>query len=188
MAEAIARHGTVRVREASNVSDAMMREIIEEKQPPVALPKEDEEAAAAPGGFELNLTGLTSEEAARRLEKYGRNELPERVTPKWKLFLLQFRAPMPVMIWAAIVIELAIENWIDVGILLAIQLTNASISFYEMNKAGNAVAALKSSLKPSATCKRDGRWAVVDAGTLVPGDLVKLAPGSGEYSLSCVTR
>jgi H+-transporting ATPase len=59
------------------------------------------------------------------------------------------------------------------GILLLIQFTNASISFYETNKAGNAVAALKSSLKPSATAKRDGEWKVIDATLLVPGDLGK---------------
>lgn len=57
------------------------------------------------------------------------------------------------------------------GILLAIQLTNASISFYELNKAGNAIAALKSSLKPSATVKRDGKWKVINATEVVPGDV-----------------
>jgi H+-transporting ATPase len=40
------------------------------------------------------------------------------------------------------------------------------------------VAALKASLKPQATCKRDGKWQNMDAGGLVPGDLVLLAAGS----------
>lgn len=44
--------------------------------------------------------------------------------------------------------------------------------------AGDAVAALKASLKPQATCKRDGKWQNMDAGLLVPGDLVLLASGS----------
>lgn len=57
------------------------------------------------------------------------------------------------------------------GILLAIQITNASISFYELNKSGNAIAALKSSLKPTATVKRDGNWQVVNAREVVPGDV-----------------
>jgi magnesium-transporting ATPase (P-type) len=57
------------------------------------------------------------------------------------------------------------------GILLAIQLTNASISFYELNKAGNAITALKSSLKPTATVKRDGNWKVINATEVVPGDV-----------------
>jgi H+-transporting ATPase len=78
----------------------------------------------------------------------------------------------------AIIIELAISNYIDMAILLLIQFANASISFYETNKAGNAIAALKSSLKPTATCKRDGEWKVIDAAGLVPGDTVLLGSGS----------
>lgn len=56
---------------------------------------------------------------------------------------------MPLMIWAAIAIELAINNYIDMGILLGILFMNASISFYEMTKAGDAVAALKVRDQPS---------------------------------------
>ncbi len=48
----------------------------------------------------------------------------------------------------------------------------------EANKAGNAVAALKASLKPLAVCKRDGKWQNMDAALLVPGDLVALAAGA----------
>jgi H+-transporting ATPase len=64
------------------------------------------------------------------------------------------------------------------AILLAIQLINGSISFYEITKAGDAVAAVKALLKPLATVKRDGAWANVDACTVVPGDLCLLASGS----------
>ena len=49
---------------------------------------------------------------------------------------------------------------------------------YETTKAGDAVAALKASLKPTATVKRDGKWQTIDASMLVPGDMVLLASGS----------
>jgi magnesium-transporting ATPase (P-type) len=78
----------------------------------------------------------------------------------------------------AIIIEVAIANYLDMGILLVIQFVNASISFYETSKAGNAIAALKSSLKPTTTCKPNGKWAVMDAGLLVPGITVLLGSGS----------
>jgi hypothetical protein len=42
-----------------------------------------------------------------------------------------------------VIIEGAIESWPDMGILLGILFLNASISFYETTKAGDAVAALK---------------------------------------------
>ena len=49
---------------------------------------------------------------------------------------------------------------------------------YETTKAGDAVKALKASLKPQATVCRDGKWQSVDAALLVPGDLVLLGSGS----------
>ena len=85
---------------------------------------------------------------------------------------------MPTMIWIAAIIEAAIQNWIDTAILLFIQFANASIGFYEITKAGDAVAALKASLEPKATVKRDGRWQEVNATIVVPGDCVLLASGS----------
>jgi magnesium-transporting ATPase (P-type) len=135
--------------------------------------------------FVYNRVGLAERDARVLLKKYGRNQLPENIVPRWRLFIDQFRAPMPIMIWIAIFIEATITNWIDMCILLVIQFANATIGFYELNKAGNAVAALRDSLKPTATCRRDGRWAVVDATLLVPGDLVLLASGSGELYENC---
>ena len=49
---------------------------------------------------------------------------------------------------------------------------------YETVKAADAVAALKASLKPVSTVKRDGKWQNMDAAFLVPGDMVLLGAGS----------
>jgi len=67
---------------------------------------------------------------------------------------------MPIMIWIAAITEAGIQNWPDCGILLAIQFINASLGYYEIVKAGDAVAALKKSLKPLATVKRDGKVSI----------------------------
>lgn len=123
-------------------------------------------------------SGLTEAEAADLLAKHGPNELPEKKIPKWYVFLSLFWQPMPIMIWIAAGIELAINNYIDMNILLVIQFANAGIAFYEINKAGDAVEALKASLKPEATVKREGTWKVINASLVVPGDLVQLASGS----------
>lgn len=122
--------------------------------------------------------GLSSDEAKLLLKLHGKNELPERVTSKWYIFMMLLAEPMPIMIWLAIVIEAILFKWTDMLILLGIQIANASIAFYETTKAGDAVAALKASLRPEATVKRDGRWRQIDATFLVPGDLVLLATGS----------
>lgn len=162
-AEQVNTYGTTRERQDSKaISEEEFYAKIEEKE---------EE-------FKFNHVGFTSDEAAKLLEIHGKNELPEKVDPKWLVFLRQFWAPMPIMIWIAIIIEIGIGNYIDMGILLIIQFANATISFYEINKAGNAIAALKSSLKPLATVKRDGKFIEMDATMVVPGDLVLLGAGS----------
>eukprot|EP01038_Epipyxis_sp_PR26KG_P005480 gene5480-7588_t len=139
----------------------------------------DEESgkASSPEVFKKS-HGLTSIEAADLLVKYGKNELPEKIIPLWYIFISLLWQPMPIMIWIASAVELAISNYLDMSILLLIQFANASIAFYETTKAGDAVAALKASLKPEATVKRDGKFFTIDASLLVPGDLVLLASGS----------
>lgn len=130
------------------------------------------------GGIFIMSEGLCSDEAKLLLKLHGKNELPERFTSKWYIFMMLLAEPMPIMIWLAVVIEAILFKWTDMFILLGIQIANASIAFYETTKAGDAVAALKASLRPEATVKRDGRWRQIDATYLVPGDLVLLATGS----------
>lgn len=153
---------------------------MESAKSPLIIENEDEIGGHEDGNKVpfIKSTGLTSSEAAERLLRYGKNELPEKVTPKWQIFLSLLIQPMPIMIWLASLVELLIGNYLDMGILLMIQFANASIGFYETVKADDAVAALKASLKPKATVKRDGVWSTIDATVVVPGDLVLLASGS----------
>jgi len=128
--------------------------------------------------------GLSSAEAADRLAKFGRNELAEPEDNKWVKLALEFVQPMPLMIWAAVVLELveALMDdpvyWLDVGVLLVLQLLNVVVGFYEELQAGNAIASLKKSLKPEATVKRNGRAMTVNAAEVVPGDIVLLGAGA----------
>ena len=68
--------------------------------------------------------------------------------------------------------------WMDSLVLVTLQLVNGVLAWHEDMKAGDAVAALRASLKPEATCKRDGQWSNIKAGGLVPGDVVLLGAGS----------
>lgn len=94
--------------------------------------------------------GITSAQAAVLLAKYGPNELVENTKPRWKLFAEQFTGPMPIGIWMAIIIESSLQNWLDAGILLALQAINGVVGFMEANKADNAVAALKVEISDAA--------------------------------------
>lgn len=73
----------------------------------------------------------TYTEAADLLKQYGRNELVEKRIPSWRVFLMQLYQPMPIMIWIAIVIEAAIQNWLDMAILLAIQVDIFTLHIYD---------------------------------------------------------
>lgn len=138
--------------------------------------------------FKELAVGISDEEALARLAKYGPNEIPEKDTPLWLIFLSQFWQPMPIMIWIAAIVEGVIENWADMGILLAIQFANGFLSFYETTKAADAVKALKASLKPEATVKRNGKWVNIRANVVVPGDLILLACGSTVPADSTVNK
>ena len=103
------------------------------------------------------------------------------------------------MIWAAIAIETleaflktsrgedASDSWIDVVVLVILQLLNVLVGFIEELKAGDAIAALRESLKPEATVKRKGRVYNMDATELVPGDIVCLGAG-GAIPADCILR
>ena len=153
------------------ISDAPKEEVLDGHN-------EDHDGTAPDDNFKFNHEGFTDEEAEQLLLKFGRNELPEKKTPLWYIFCSQLWQPMALMIWAAAIIEASLANYPDMAILFFILFANASIAFYEITKSGNAVAALRASLKPIATVKRNGTWKNMDASLVVPGDLVLLANGS----------
>jgi len=62
---------------------------------------------------------------------------------------------MPVMIWIAIIIEVARFAWLDFAVLALLQFLNGFVGWYEERNAGNAIEALKKNLAPKARVKRD---------------------------------
>ena len=81
----------------------------------------------------------------------------------------------------------SVDSWVDVGVLVVLQLLNVLVGFVEELKAGDAIAALRESLKPEATVKREGRVYTMEATTLVPGDIVCLGAGAA-IPADCVLR
>ena len=77
-------------------------------------------------------------------------------------------------------------DWSDFFVLLTLQILNATIGWYEDMKAGNAVAALKASLRPSANVKRGGKYKTIDGTTIVVGDRVVLHAGGAVPSDCCL--
>ncbi len=121
--------------------------------------------------------GLSKDEAARRLQQYGANELPEKHVSLLAKLLSYFWGPIPVMIEIAAVLSAVLRHWPDLGVILALLVMNALVGFREEYQANNAVAALKQQLAHETSAKREGRWRTILSRDLVPGDLVHLHAG-----------
>lgn len=145
-----------------------------------ALPKDSAakmEAGAALLAFATEPGGLKEDEARRRLEGFGPNELRvKRITARDVLFR-QFRSPMTYMLGAASAISLALGEWIDGLTVLVILLINTWIGFYQEYRSEKAIEKLRERLAPRTRVRRGGRIIVVDRRSLVPGDIVLFSPG-----------
>jgi len=124
-------------------------------------------------------TGLTSDEARRRLEKFGPNAVPDTAMHPLRRALAKFWAPVPWMLEAAIVLELVLGKYVEAGIIAVLLAFNAVLGFFQEGRAQATLAALKSRLALNASVCRDNVWATVPATELVPGDMVKLSLGTG---------
>ncbi len=122
--------------------------------------------------------GLATEEAARRLERYGANELePKRATPPWKLLLSQFNDFMIWVLLAAVIVSALEQQVLEAIAITAILLLNGVLGFVQEYRAERSLEALKELAAPTATVIRDGSEREVPARDLVPGDIVVLEAG-----------
>ncbi|HPA47012.1 MAG TPA: HAD-IC family P-type ATPase, partial [bacterium] len=123
--------------------------------------------------------GLVSEEARRRFEHYGPNELIEKKHKSlWRMFFDQFKDFMILVLIAAAIVAGVIGDPVDTIAIAVIVLLNAVLGFVQEYRAEKAIAALKKMAAPSATVIRGGRPELIAAEQLVPGDLVILEAGN----------
>ncbi|MDI1344045.1 MAG: HAD-IC family P-type ATPase [Pseudolabrys sp.] len=122
--------------------------------------------------------GLTSDEARRRLSQFGPNATPDATIHLSRLVLSKFLAPVSVLLEIAIVLQLALGEYIEASIIALLLIFNAAIGFFHESRAQSTIAALKSRLALNASVLRDGTWTTLPAAELVPGDIVKLSLGT----------
>ena len=134
---------------------------------------------------ELNtsISGLTEEEASKRLEKYGENKLAER---KKKsniiIFLSQFNDLMIILlifasIFSAVISYIQKESYADSVIILIIVVINATLSFIEEKKADKAIEELNKMFITNNNVIRNGKKETIDVRKIVPGDIIELEAG-----------
>ncbi len=125
-----------------------------------------------------NRKGLSNEEASKRIELYGKNELKgtDKVKP-WLMFLQQFNSFFIYLLLIAILISAFLGHWIDFFVILAIILLNSFIGFFQNYRAEKAIENLKKSLVPKARVLRNNIIYEISASGVVPGDIIHLQEG-----------
>ncbi len=124
-------------------------------------------------------TGLSREEAARRLKQYGANTIQaQKKNAPLRLFLNQFKSLIILIMLIATAISAATGDWLDSVIILAIVLASAVLSFLQEYSADHAISELRSRIQQKSTVVRSEQELEIPTIELVVGDIVLLSAGS----------
>ena len=130
-------------------------------------------------GRGIGETGLTSAEAARRLERYGPNSVvAETRFRSVREFLRFFANPLVLMLLVAALVSLVVGEPTGAVIIIGIVVLSVSLNFYQVYQAQRAVEDLRQQVALTARLLRDGTERDVPVTEIVSGDVVKLFAGS----------
>nr|WP_268750558.1 HAD-IC family P-type ATPase [Agreia sp. Leaf210] len=123
-------------------------------------------------------TGLSVDEAARRLVVDGPNELPQaRPSNPVLTFLRQFHDILIYVLLASAVITFLIGDWIDAIVILAVTVINAIVGLIQNGRTQKALDGIRAMLSLTAKTRRAEEWTNINATDLVAGDIVRVEPG-----------
>ena len=128
--------------------------------------------------FDSKREGLTAEEAAARLEKYGENRLREakkKSVPR--IFVEQFADLLVIILIIAAIISMMSGNVESTIVIFVVLLINAALGTVQTVKAEKSLEALKRMSSPQAKVLRDGAAVQIDSAEVVPGDILLLEAG-----------
>ncbi|TVT33902.1 magnesium-translocating P-type ATPase [Amycolatopsis rhizosphaerae] len=121
--------------------------------------------------------GLSAQEAARRLSRYGTNTVSSHRARPWQVLWHQLRSPLLGLLMAAVVASYFVGERSDALIIGVIVLLSVGLGFFNEYRAEKAAEALHSQIRHEAVVFRDGGSRRVPVAELVPGDVVELRLG-----------
>ncbi|MET0766362.1 MAG: cation-transporting P-type ATPase, partial [Aeromicrobium sp.] len=122
--------------------------------------------------------GLTTEDAARRIDVYGPNTIVhEDGPPWWRVLARQFASPLIYALVASAGVAFAFGEGVNGAVVLAVVILNAAIGFVQEFRAGRAISALAEMVATPANTLRSGEWIHIASERLVPGDVVEMSSG-----------
>ena len=125
-----------------------------------------------------SMKGLTTAEAAEKRKLYGPNRLAgrKRVHPA-KIFVSQFKDFLTLVLLGGTVVSVLTGEYAEALTIAVIVLLNGLLGFLQEFKTERTLEALKKMAAPKARAWRDGALTLIDAGELVPGDVIELEAG-----------
>src|SRR5690606_3848592 len=129
--------------------------------------------------FDVDVTsGLSENEARKRLEQYGRNKLQTHKRKSiFMMFVSQLQDVLIYVLMGAVIITMLMGEYVDGIIIAAVVLINATLGVIQEVRAGNAIDALRDMATPKALVKREGQTKEIDSEEIVPGDIIVLEAG-----------
>jgi Ca2+-transporting ATPase len=128
--------------------------------------------------LKTNENGLTSEEAMRRLKKFGLNKLPEeKKITKPQIFFRQFKSLLVYILLIAALVTLFLKEFVDTGVILAAVFLNTLVGFLQESKAEKIIERLRLMLEHKAKVIGDGYEHEIKAEEIVPGDVILIEAG-----------
>jgi Mg2+-importing ATPase len=123
-------------------------------------------------------TGLTSDEAEKRLRRFGPNQpvADRRRLPVAELIGL-FANPLALVLLTAAGVSAWVGDATGAGIIVAVVLAGAAINFTQTYRSARAIRRLREGVAVTATVLRDGTWREVPRREVVPGDVIRLSAG-----------
>ena len=123
--------------------------------------------------------GLSHAGAAERLLRYGLNQLPEAARRSQLGMVVEQFASLPVgMLLGSAVVSALTGGMVDAAVIVGVVLINAAIGFGTERQAERTIQALTRFTPRTCMVLRDGRARALPLSNVVPGDIVKLTPGS----------
>jgi len=129
--------------------------------------------------FKTNLTqGLTTEEAKRRLKEYGPNSFPQAQPDSlFTIIVNQFKSPLIYVLFAAAILTIFLNEWLDTAIILVVVIFNSIIGAIQEGRTQKIITGLQKMLHTESIVIRDGKQHVLADSNLVPGDIIVLQEG-----------
>jgi len=128
--------------------------------------------------FKSNVSGLSQQEVLHRLEKYGKNKLPEpERTTLLKIVLHQVLNPLIFILIAAAVASMAIGDFKDAIFIGLVILINSALGTYQEYNAEKSAESMRQLIDIKSKVKRENKIIEISAAEIVPGDIVLLESG-----------